>query len=284
MILTFVKNINGKYYKKIEINFDTDMEQSAFRYDDILKDKSLKNLKYWPDVSNIHDINKIVKNYGYKFVSIDTNKKIINLKRNKEITDIDIFNISNFFIDKQICKDSKDDNEYIETDCIFNIDDLDINKFENLKEIVKDYDDVKITEYSDDKCNFEFDDAIYPDKIDRKYYFNISILNELLIINRQNNKLYVLQCPVGLDYKIIGIDNINDTSYLKYSEVLDYTKDEISLNYKDLNYSILKPTMENIMIDTFIETCYLNERSLTEYNNRMKTLFDMDIILGIYDL
>lgn len=283
MILTFVKNINGKYYKKIEINFDTDMKQFAFRYDDILKDESLKNLKFLIDISNINGINKIISNYGYKFVSFDTNKKIINLKRNKEITDNDIFNISNFFIEKEIYKDN---DGYIETDCIFNIDDLDTNKLENLKEIVKDYDDVKITEYSDDECNFEFDhNTIYPGKkVVKQYYFNISILNEVIIINKQNNKLYVLQCPVGLDYRVIGIKNINDTSYLKYSDELDYTKDKISLKYENLNCSILKPTMENIMIDTFIETCHLDEKTLSEYNNRMKTLFDTDIILGIYDL
>jgi hypothetical protein len=285
MILTFVKKINDKYYKKIEINLDTDMKRFAFRFDDILKDTSLENLKYWFDISNIYDINKVVKNYGYKFVSFDTDKKIINLKRNKEITDIDIFNISNFFNEKQICKDSNYDDGFIESDCIFRVDDLDINKLETLKEIAKDFDDIKITEYPDDDCNFEFDDSICsPNKADKKYYLNISILNEVLIINRENNKLYVLQCPMGLDYKTIGIENINNTSYLKYNELLDYTKDEISLNCKNLNHSILKPTMENIMIDTFIETFVLNEKSLTEYNERMKTLFDMDIILGIYDL
>jgi hypothetical protein len=282
MLLTFVENRDKVWYKKIEIEFDDNSGIEEFRFDDIIKDDKIENLQYYYDLSSTSDINKIIKLYGFDFDKYDSATKKIYLKQNPNFNDENLLKEYDYFIMKYFKYKLPKDKSIIAIDTIFNIEDLDIDKFETIKEMSKDYDSIKITEYqNDEKSNFN---PYLSNKHDNKYIFDLSILNEVLLIDESKNKLYVLKCPIGLEYKLIGIENYNNVIFLKYDDLIDYKKDNIELDITKIEDSNISPTNGYIFSNIFIKTKSIDEDILNKYNKQMKTLFEMDIICGVYDL
>ena len=285
MLLLFAENKNNKWYKKIEIEFDYVYGIEEFRFDDIIKDDKIENLQYYYySLSSIFDINKLIITYGFDFDKYDSSTKKIHLKQNPNFNDKKLLTEYYYFIIKSFKYKIYEDKSVIVTDSIFNIEDLDMNKLESIKELSKDYDSIKITEYSTDE-EIIVNQCLTNDDRNNKYIFNLSILNEVLLIDESKNKLYVLKCPIGLEYKLIGIENYNNVTFLKYDDDhIDYEKDNIEIDITKIKDSDYAPTNEYIFSNVFIKTKSINEEILNKYNKQMKELFEMDIICGIYDL
>ena len=282
MLLTFVENKNNTWYKKIEIEFDDNSGIEEFRFDDIIKDDKIEKLKYYYDLSSTSDINKIIKLYGFDFDKYDSATKKIYLKQNPNFNDENLLKEYIYLLMKYFKYKLPEDKSIIVIDTIFNIEDLDMDKFETIKEMSKDYDSIKITEYpNDEKINFN---PYMSNNHDNKYIFDLSILNEVLLIDESKNKLYVLKCPIGLEYKLIGIENYNNVIFLKYGDLIDYKKDNIELDITKIEDSNISPTNGYIFSNIFIKVKSIDEDILNKYNKQMKTLFEMDIICGVYDL
>lgn len=282
MLLTFAENRNNIWYKKIEIEFDGNQNIEEFRFEDIIKDDKLENLQYYYNLTSTSDISKIIKTYGFNFDKYDFINKKIHLNKEPNYDDEKLLNEYYYFIIRYIkCKIPKDES-IIVLDTIFNIEDLDMDKLEIIKEISKDYDSIKITEYSTDE-EIKFNQHLSSD-CSNKYIFDVTILNEVLLIDESKNKLYVLKCPIGSEYNSIGVENYNDVHFLKYNGSIDYKKDTIELDITKIKDSNISPANRYMVSNLFIKTKSVNEENLNKYSKQMKTLFDMDIIDKVYDL
>jgi hypothetical protein len=282
MLLTFAENRNNIWYKKIEIEFDGNQGIEEFRFDDIIKDDKIENLQYYYNLTSVSDISKIIKVYGFDFDKYDPAAKKIHLKKNPDYDDEKLLNEYYYFIIRYIKCKIPEDESIIVLDTIFNIEDLDPDKLETIKEIAKDYNSIKITEYSTDE---EIEVNQHLSSIcTNKYIFDITILNEVLLIDEIKNKLYVLKCPIGSEYNSIGIENYNDVNFLTYNDSIDYKKDNIELDISKIKDSVISPANRYILSNIFIKAKSVNEEILNKYNNQMKTLFEIDIISKVYDL
>jgi hypothetical protein len=198
MNLKFIEKINSDYYIKKEIDID---DETDIFFTDIIKDDKIQNLKYFS--CNEHDGNKIdqiILTYNYKFKSYDkeSNKLIfeklptnkINPKGFLDFKNYIISKISNFY--KQL--NHNEETKQITNDLVFFLKDMDIEKFEYMKNISQDYDSIKITEYDEiDKENLikidivENDVVINEEEFGKKYIFDMSIINELVVFNKSFN-------------------------------------------------------------------------------------------------
>ena len=285
--ITFIDRKNGKdtlFHKRVELIINDDGGQNVIelRYDDIIKDDKLKDLTYFFDFSSYSDLYKIIKIYNYKFNKFDKETKQLYLEEYNELNKREIDQYD-YFIMKNV--ESVTDENYIIDDLIFDIEDLDYDKLKMFKDIAKSFDSVKVIEYDkDDENNIINANTFLNSKNSTlNYVFDLSILNEVFIIN--DKKLYVLNVPIGLELETLGIIG-NDNNYLvKYcDETKDLKGKNIVLDVNKCIKSNIKITSEYIMSNLFIIADKFNKEILNKYSNQMKKIFDMDIVLGIYDL
>lgn len=288
MNLKFIERINSNHYIKKEIIFDDDTD---ILFTDIIKDDKIQNLKYFThDDTN----SEIILTYNYKFKTYDEeNKKLIFEKlpsskfNSEEFLDFKNYIISIFY--NQIGYDGE--TKKITDDLIFFLEDMDVKKFEYIKDISKDYDAIKVIEYekanNDNLINIDIleNDAIHEYEFGKKYIFDMSIINELIIFNKSNNKLYVLSLPLGLDFNVIGIYSVVSKYYSKYKKSLDYSKEILELDVDSIYLTNYKMSNEKHVINNevlFVDD--IDEEKLKRYQKEIKTFFDMDVIIGEYQL
>lgn len=291
MNLKFIEKINSSYYIKKEIDFDDDTD---ILFTDIIKDDKIQNLKYFTyDQHKSNTIDQIILTYDYKFKTYDEeNKKLIfeklhNSKKSDEFLDFKDYIISNFY--NQINYDGE--TKKITNDLVFFLEDMDVDKYQYMKDIAKDYDTIKITEYEKvDKDNLINIDVVENDTINehifgKKYIFDMSIINELIIFNKSNNKMYILSLPLGLDFNVIGISSESSKYYSNHKNPLDYSKELLELDVDSIHQSEHKMNNEKYVISNeilFVD--YIDEEKLNRYQKQNKTFFDMDVIIGEYQL
>lgn len=292
MNLKFIEKINSSYYVKKEIDFD---DETDILFTDIIKDDKIQNLKYF--TCNQHDgnnINQIILIYNFKFKAYDEkNKKLIfeklpSSKSNSEVfSDFKNYIISNFY--NQISYNGE--TKQITNDLIFFLEDMDIEKFEYMKDVSKDYDTIKVTEYEkvDDNNLINIDivenDVINEHEFGKKYIFDMSIINELIVFNKSNNKLFILSLPLGLDFNIIGISSDVSKYYTKCKKSLDYSKESLEIDIDSIYPTDHKMNNEKYAISNeilFVDD--IDEEKLKRYQKQNKTFFDMDVIIGEYQL
>ena len=285
--LTFIDKKNGNdivFHKRVEILIDDDDSQNVveLRYDDIIKDDKLKDLTYFFDFSSYSDLYKLIKLYNYKFSKFDKDTKQLYLEECNELNKREIDQYD-YFIMKNL--ESVTDSEFILDDTIFDIEDLDYDKLETFKDIAKSFDTVKVIEYDkDDENNIINANTFLNSKNSTlNYVFDLSILNEVFIIN--DKKLYVLNVPIGLEYRTLGITDNKNNYLVKYKdENVDLKGKQLVLDINKCIKSNVKITSEYIMSNTFMIVENFQIDTLNKYALQMKKIFDMDIILGIYDL
>lgn len=285
--LTFIDKKNGNdtvFHKRVEILIDDDDNQNVveLRYDDIIKDDKLKDLTYFFDFSSYSDLYKLIKLYNYKFSKFDKDTKKLYLEEWNELNKREIDQYD-YFIMKNI--ESITDSEFILDDTIFDVEDLDYDKLKTFKDIAKSFDTVKVIEYDkDDENNIINANTFLNSKNSTlNYVFDLSILNEVFIIH--DKKLYVLNVPIGLEYRTLGITDNKNNYLVKYKDESINLKDKhLVLDIDKCIKSNVKITSEYIMSNTFMIVENFQIDTLNKYALQMKKIFDMDIILGIYDL
>jgi hypothetical protein len=147
-------------------------------------------------------------------------------------------------------------------------------------------DSIKVKEYDkDDISEDSFINAnafLNNKKETLNYFFDLSILNELIVIHEK--KLYILQIPIGLELETIGLNFDATNRIVRYRKDLNITGDNLVIDLKECEESKINLSTKYIMANLFISTNSLNTDILERYAKQMKNIFDIDVILGKYDL
>lgn len=273
MRIIFYETKNDKKYNKISIEF---LEEDNFIIPDLIKDDvTTTNISYvWSSF-----FNKLLKVNNFVFENYDKPTGIINMRRNTELHKDDFNNILQFNKLEEFELDSEEIEETLfNSDIGIDVKYLDMKKYNDIKDMCKDYDSIKFVEYNDyDDNNIvkTIEDCV---NIDKKYTFDLSLSVNVLVIETSTNTLYNLTVPLGTPWDNIGIDRLK-IKFVEYTDDINYNEDKISIDLSKCIQCNMFESTNYILTNTIVYVDTIDKYILNKYNKNLKLMMEIDCII-----